>query len=303
MKTTQDRYLLAPSKLVNSVILGVIGKAQSWYPEIRLFNMVFMSNHFHLLLSTPDSDTLSKFMGYVSSNIAREIGRIHDWSGSFWAKRYTAIAILDNEALLKKHRYIFAHGVKENLVKRPQDWPGVHCVEALSDNEKLTGIWYNRTAYWKAKTKSKGGSCILDDFTETVSVSLEPLPLWSYSDAESHDNLALVNDIIYTHKAQRQKTGANVLGRQSILQQHPHERPGPVNKTPAPLCHSSQESLRKEFKEAYKTFVSHYRCALEQFKRGIEGVLFPRGSFLSSHVYISHEHCISCVPVASYSPG
>jgi hypothetical protein len=66
-------------------------------------------------------------MQYVNSNIAREVGDLVGWSGPFWARRYTAIVTSNEEAAqVERFRYILSHGVKENLVERVLDWPGVH---------------------------------------------------------------------------------------------------------------------------------------------------------------------------------
>jgi hypothetical protein len=69
----------------------------------------------------------ARFMQYTDSNVAREVGDLVGWSGPFWARRYSAIMVSDEErAQVDRLRYILAQGVKENLVKRVLDWPGVH---------------------------------------------------------------------------------------------------------------------------------------------------------------------------------
>ncbi|WP_239013969.1 hypothetical protein [Archangium violaceum] len=47
-----------------------------------------------------------------------------DWSGGFWARRYSAELVLDDAALMGRQRYVLAHGVKEGLVDRCTEWPG-----------------------------------------------------------------------------------------------------------------------------------------------------------------------------------
>ena len=55
-----------------------------------------------------------------------------DWRDKIWARRYQAIVISDEEAAqVERLKYVLAHGVKEGLVDRPQDWSGAHSVEAL----------------------------------------------------------------------------------------------------------------------------------------------------------------------------
>jgi hypothetical protein len=41
----------------------------------------------------------------------------------------------------ERFEYVLANGVKEGLVARVCDWPGVQCVRALLDGEKLKGYF------------------------------------------------------------------------------------------------------------------------------------------------------------------
>jgi hypothetical protein len=72
-----------------------------------------------------DAEQLARFMQYVDGNVASEVGDLVDWPGAFWARRYTAIVVSDEDAAqVDRFRYILSHGVKENLVERVLDWPG-----------------------------------------------------------------------------------------------------------------------------------------------------------------------------------
>jgi hypothetical protein len=71
------------------------------------------------LLSVDDAEQLARFMQYVDGNIAREVGDLVKWKGPFWARRYKAIVVSNEEAAqVERLRYLLAHGVKENLVER-----------------------------------------------------------------------------------------------------------------------------------------------------------------------------------------
>ncbi len=48
-----------------------------------------------------------------------------------------------------------SHGVKENLVERVEEWPGVHGVHSLLTGEPMTGIWRDRSAEYFARRRSK----------------------------------------------------------------------------------------------------------------------------------------------------
>ena len=62
-KTVRDRYLMRPSPAVNDMIRGVLGRALYLCRySIKIHVMVFLSNHYHILLTTPDTKTLSDFV-------------------------------------------------------------------------------------------------------------------------------------------------------------------------------------------------------------------------------------------------
>jgi hypothetical protein len=103
-----------------------------------------------------DALQLSRFMGYVNSNLAREVGRLAKWREKIWSRRYQAIPVSQEEgAQLERLRYILSHGVKEGLVASPKDWPGVHCARALAEGEPLRGTWFDRTQEYAARRRGE----------------------------------------------------------------------------------------------------------------------------------------------------
>ena len=138
-----SRYLLRPSPRTNAIVIGVLARALHRY-EVKLFGVCFMSNHYHLLLSSKNAAALASFMQYIGSNIARKIGRMHRWREKFWSRRYRASAVLDEAAQQDRMRYILSNSVKEGLVKHPRYWPGVHCYRHLVERTPLSGIWIDQ---------------------------------------------------------------------------------------------------------------------------------------------------------------
>lgn len=83
------------------------------------------SSHFHLLLDVDDAGQLSRFMQSVDSDLSHEVGRLENWPGMMWDRRFTSIVVSDEEAAqLARLRYVLASGVKEELVERPET--GIH---------------------------------------------------------------------------------------------------------------------------------------------------------------------------------
>jgi hypothetical protein len=130
-RTIHGRLLLKPTPPINQAILGVLGRAQRLYGMV-VHLVVVLSNHYHLMVAPTDAEQLAEFMGFVNSNIAREVGRLVDWKEKFWSRRYQGIVVSDEVvAQLGRLEYFLANGIKENLVEHPHQWPGVHCAQAL----------------------------------------------------------------------------------------------------------------------------------------------------------------------------
>ena len=85
---------------------------------------MFLSNHFHLLLSAESSQALAEFMCHFKGNLARELGRIHDWHGPFWQKRYSSEEILDEAGFTEIFKYITQNSVKREAktTYRSEQW-------------------------------------------------------------------------------------------------------------------------------------------------------------------------------------
>ncbi|MCY1078766.1 hypothetical protein [Archangium lansingense] len=64
-------------------------------------------------------------MQYLRANLSKKLGRLVDWRGGFWERRYSAEPVLDDAALVGRLRYVLAHGVKEGLVEKCAEWPGL----------------------------------------------------------------------------------------------------------------------------------------------------------------------------------
>jgi hypothetical protein len=110
VRTFQSCFLLRPSLTLNKLIAGVLGRAQDKYP-VLCHAAVFLSTHFHLLLTVDNAERLADFMEYVNTNIAREVNRLYNRKGSVFGHRYHAILVSNEEAAqVERLRYLLAHG-------------------------------------------------------------------------------------------------------------------------------------------------------------------------------------------------
>jgi REP element-mobilizing transposase RayT len=274
-RTIQGRALLRPSAELNALVVGVLGRALDMYRDVRIHAFAFMSDHVHVLLSVPDALVLSQFMNHFNSNVAREAGRLHDWREGFWARRYTAIVVADEESQVARLRYVLAQGTKEGLVARPTEWPGANCARALAFGGRVFGTWIDRT---KQSGAQKPGA-ETSQHTIRYEVPLTPLPCWrGLPPSQLHGRCrTMMSDIARAAAEQRQ--GKPPLGRAAILAMNPHERLAAVKLRPAPLVHAASEEVRVAFREEYRSFVAAFYSASEGLASGNAGDAFPLGSF------------------------
>jgi REP element-mobilizing transposase RayT len=278
-RTIHGRYLLLPTPLLKKTAIGALGRAQRLY-GVRIFGFACLSNHFHLLLEVDDVETLAKFMGCFVSKLAREVGHLHGWKEKVFPKRYESILVTGEEqAQIARLKYLLAHGCKEGLVERIEDWPGAHCVHALLTGEPLEGIWHERKQ--ETRARNRGQEVAPSQFETPETVTFDPLPCWQHlSPEEQRQRIArLVQEIEAEAATERRKTGKRVLGVAAILAQDPHGHPERPKKEPAPFVHATTKAARLVFREVYALFVAAYREAAAKLRKGNRAVLFPVGSF------------------------
>ncbi|MBO4864792.1 MAG: transposase [Eubacterium sp.] len=89
--------------------------------DFYLHAFCLMSNHFHMLIETKDTE-LSKIMQKLLSSYAEDYNYRHELTGHLFEGRYTACLVEDERYFLEVSRYIHLNPVKANLVKDPYDY-------------------------------------------------------------------------------------------------------------------------------------------------------------------------------------
>lgn len=269
---------------MNRRYIGILARAKARY-GVKVHAVACLSNHHHLLLSPEDAEQLASFMEYVQGNVAREIGKLHGWEGTFWWRRYDSILVSgEPDMQVRRLAYLLAQGCKEGLVARPELWPGVHSVFALRDGRPLRGVWYDRTAL--ALSGRSGERPRLEDFATEEILNLDPLPCWveeGLSVGEMRSRVAeMVEGISEEAADERRAKGTRPAKPEAFLRAHPHQRPVATKRSPAPRFHAILPEVRAAFGEAYRQFCESFRDAAARLRSkrapGV-GFKFPAGSF------------------------
>lgn len=278
-RTVQGRFLLKPSRELNETVVGVVARAARIF-QIEVHGIVVLSNHMHLLVSVPDAHRLAGFMGYVNGNLAREAGRLYSWRHRFWARRYSAIVVSDEEAAqVGRLKYLLSQGTKEGLVETPTDWPGVHCASALLTGESLRGVWVDRTRQCAARRAGKRYHRY--SYAEDETLTLAPLPCWRHLSIEQSRRAVadLLSEIASSAASIHPSTRSPQARVRSVLRVHPHDSADDPEPHQAPAFHAVRRRIRHRLETAYAEFVQSYRAASERLRAGDRNARFPAGSF------------------------
>jgi hypothetical protein len=249
---------------------------------VKVVAVLILGNHVHLLLEVPDAQAMAQFMNYFAGNLAREAGRIHDWSGKFWHRQYSYSVVADDEASqVQVLRYLLAHGCKENLVARPLDWPGLHPASMIRNGRLHRGIWVNRTAVCRARHNRPATPPKQGDYEQEEILALSQLPCWQDLSWEGYQSRvqALVKQVEKDTRVRHRNEGTRPLGRKRVLRQNPHRAPKHPKKGPGPLIIAASKSVKKAFEAAYRDVVAIYMAASARLRAGDRQVRFPEGTF------------------------
>jgi hypothetical protein len=227
-----------------------------------------------------DAGAMAAFMGYLNSNLAREVGRLADWKEKFWGRRYQHIVVSnEEEAQVARLKYILSHGAKEGLVSDPREWPGAHAVHALLTGDPLEGVWHDRTQEYRYRLRGKEPQP--NQFATIETLTLDPLPCFKHLPPEEYRKRMeeIVAEVVEEARVTREAKGVEPLGADAVRRQQPHTRPNRTKKSPAPLFHAASRKTYLNLREAYSRFVGAFRDAAEKLKAGDRTVAFPEGSF------------------------
>lgn len=304
-RCAQGYALLRPSPQVNALILGCLARALELHQdEIELHHYVFMSNHFHLLISSASAHAKAKFMCHLNSNLARELGRVWGRRAQVWEARYASDVVLDEASLVATIKYIFKNSVKERLVEHPRDWPGAHGWAPLCGGVVVYGEWVDRSALFFARQTQRGRDQTERDFTRRIEVKLCVPRLWSRGEAGISVEVYLtrcaelaeeaIGEVMRAISEEAELAGlaegalsllkptdralyggagvaehVRFLGAEGVCSQPVFEPQRVKKRSPRPLCRARCAQVFAGFVTAYHQFKALFRSASARLRSGL----------------------------------
>jgi len=122
--TNQDR----------TTFLNLLGEITQIY-NIEIHAFCLMSNHYHLLLHTPEGN-LADAMKHLNSVYTMRFNKAHHADGSLFRGRYKSILVELEAYGLELNRYIHMNPVKAGIVSEPQHYQWSSYTGYLNQNQK-----------------------------------------------------------------------------------------------------------------------------------------------------------------------
>jgi REP element-mobilizing transposase RayT len=89
--------------------------------NLQIHSFVLMSNHYHLLASTPEGN-LSECMRYFQTEVSREITRLSRRINQTFGGPFGSTVIGSNHYFLAAYKYVYRNPVKAGLVERAENY-------------------------------------------------------------------------------------------------------------------------------------------------------------------------------------
>jgi len=113
----EDIYLDDSDRELFMVVLGEACSLFNW----TVHAWCLMSNHYHLLVETPDSN-LSRGMRYLNGVYTQRFNRTHSHVGHLFQGRFKAILVEKEAYLLELARYVVLNPVRAGMVESAEQW-------------------------------------------------------------------------------------------------------------------------------------------------------------------------------------
>ncbi len=113
---------------------------------VTLQAYVLMDNHFHLLVTPPTAEALSRMMQALGRRYVCAHNAVHHRSGTLWEGRYKCSPVETDPYFLACVRYIELNPVRAGLVSEAQEWPWSSAAHHLGlRQDRLVS---DHPAYW-----------------------------------------------------------------------------------------------------------------------------------------------------------
>ena len=124
--------------------------SEMWNVRVAAYGL--MTNHYHILVQTPDAN-ISRSMRHINGVYTQRFNRRHRCDGQLFRGRYKSILVCGDSYLLQLVRYIHCNPVKAGIASKPDDYPWSSHKGYLSVAKKWK--WLHKEFIFSMLTKNR----------------------------------------------------------------------------------------------------------------------------------------------------
>ena len=120
-RTNNKEWFALPLKQMWEIFSIYLKTVQKKY-SARIISFVLMSNHFHLIIQTPQNN-VDLIMQYLLREISKCVGKKTDRSNHAFGNRYKGCVIDRESYFFHTYKYVYRNPAEAKIVKFVEDYP------------------------------------------------------------------------------------------------------------------------------------------------------------------------------------
>lgn len=260
-------FLLRPDRETNETFLYCLAEAARRF-EIEVILPSVLSNHHHIVLFDRYG-RIVEFTEHLHKLVAKAMNALRGRSENFWSSEPPCIVrLVDAGDVVDKIVYAAINPVKDHLVERVADWPGVNGLAAFVSGQAIT---VRRPRHFFRERGSM-----------PVEVTLDLVVPPELGDPEQIRRL--IRERVAALETQlareRKRTHTTVLGRRGVLTQSWRASPSTPSEPSSlrPRVAARNVWQRAEALLRDREFLTAYRAAFSRWRNGLFAT-FPMGTY------------------------
>jgi putative transposase len=260
-------FLLRPDAATNNAFVYCLADAAARF-EIDVLMTCAMSNHHHTVIFDRHGN-YPQFLEHFHKLVARSQNALRGRWEHFWASGQTSVVrLVDRSDVISKLAYVATNPVKDHLVERAHQWPGVNTYAALRGQREVKA---RRPRHF---FRAQGGMPAERTLKMTI-----PAELGS-AEAFIEDLVIRVEHLELQAAEKRRAAGIKLVGRKHILSQRWKDSPQTFEprRRLNPRVAATNVWSRIEALIRNRDFVNSYRESRRRWLAGL-AVSFPPGTY------------------------
>ena len=269
-RCSERRFFLRPDRETNNAFIYCLAVAAERF-GIQIIFTYAAANHHHTGIFDPDG-RYPDFIAYFHKYVAKCQNALRGRFENFWSSEHASVVrLVEPDDIIEKMIYALTNPVKDPLVERVREWPGVNSYRATVDGVTLAAV---RPAHF---FREDGAMPKVATLTISRPQGFEKMSREEFA--------ALIKMRVAAAEksaaADRRARGLRVLGRARILKQDWRARPKSAKPhfKLSPRVAAKNKWARIESLTRNTAFLAVYFDAREKFAKGARDVVFPAGTW------------------------